>query len=82
MNNIEPKELFYGKDFSEFDKKLHLAVSNWKENNQQLLIDNNLQDSQLFSATVISDKVESIIFDDNVPELIRKEIRQLFISNL
>jgi len=82
MTYKEPKEHLYGKDFSEFDKRFHLSVLDWREKNKQLLIENSLQNSQLFSATDISDNVESIIFDDNVPELIRREIRQLFISAL
>lgn len=78
----DTKEFLYGKEFSDFDNRFHLLVIDWKEKNKQLLVDNNLENSNLFSSITPNDNVESLIFDTNVPNHIREEIKQLFISAL
>ncbi|WP_312390942.1 hypothetical protein [Chryseobacterium sp.] len=69
-------------DLIVFDNKFRSLIHEWKENNKDLLIKYSLDNSSLFSANEISLNVDSLIFDKNVPEDIREEIKSLFISSL
>ncbi|CAH0297415.1 hypothetical protein [Chryseobacterium sp. Bi04] len=78
----DQRESFLSKDLITFDDKFRLLISEWKENNQQLLAEYNLEDSSLFSVNEISLNVDSLVFDNNVPEHITEEIKSLFIASL
>lgn len=75
------KEFLYGENFKKSSDLFNSKLSEWKEQNKQLLIENNLEDSYLFTST-IPGNFENPKFDDSVPEFIRDEIRNLIKSCL
>jgi hypothetical protein len=78
MKNLS--EFFHGEEFKKEDQLFRSKLIEWREQNKQLLIDNDLEDSNLFIMPLSNNN--HIEFDNNVPESIRKEITKLLKSSL